>query len=77
VHVPLSGGGARAGTDILHAAELAAQQLAGPLIGLGYQIELIPYDDQSSVEIGVSNAQKITADLEILCAVSVTSIQMS
>jgi branched-chain amino acid transport system substrate-binding protein len=67
VHVPLSGGGARAGTDILHAAELAAQQLAGPLIGLGYQIELIPYDDQSSVEIGVSNAQKITADLEILC----------
>jgi branched-chain amino acid transport system substrate-binding protein len=69
VHVPLSGGGSREGTEIARAAELAAQQLAGPLNELGYAVELVQFDDQSDVEIGVANANEIVADPEILCGV--------
>lgn len=69
VHVPLSEGGSREGSEIARAAELAAQQLAGPLNELGYAVELVQYDDQSDVEIGVANANEIVADPEILCGV--------
>lgn len=73
VHVPLTGGGSREGSEIARAAELAAQQLAGPLNELGYAVELVQYDDQSDVEIGVANANEIVADPEILCGVGHTN----
>ena len=69
VHVPLSGGGSRDGTDIERAVEMAVQQLAGPLTELGYKIELVSYDDQASVDVGVANAKAIVANPEILCGV--------
>jgi branched-chain amino acid transport system substrate-binding protein len=69
VHVPLSGDQSIFGTDINRAVELAVQQLAGPLNELGYGIELVPYDDQAKVEVGVANAKEIVANPEILCGV--------
>jgi branched-chain amino acid transport system substrate-binding protein len=69
VHVPLTGGGSREGAEIVRAAELAVHQLAGPLNELGYAIELVQYDDQAEVEVGVANANEIVADPEILCGV--------
>lgn len=69
VHVPLSGNWSNYGTDILHAAELAVEQLAGPLMELGYGITLVPYDDQFDPDVGVENARNLTADPEILCGV--------
>jgi len=73
VHAPLSGGGSRDGTDIARAAEMAVQQLAGPLTELGYKIELVSYDDQASVEVGEANARAIIANPEILCGVGHTN----
>ncbi len=66
---PLTGGGAYLGTDPMHAAELAVQQLSGPLMDLGYKIEFVPYDDQGTIEAGISNAKELIADPEVLCGV--------
>jgi len=68
-HSPLSGNYSNFGTDIMHAAELAIQQLAGPLIEMGYRIELVPYDDKSNIESAVANANEIIADPGVLCGV--------
>jgi len=68
-HSPLSGDFSNFGTDIMRAAELAVQQLAGPLTDLGYKIELVPYDDKSNIETAVANANEIIADPEVLCGV--------
>lgn len=69
VHVSLTGRGSRTSADLAHAAELAVKQLADPLMELGYKIELVSYDDQSDVEVGMANAKEIVADPEILCGV--------
>jgi branched-chain amino acid transport system substrate-binding protein len=68
-HVPLSGDEAASGQDILHGAELAVQQLSGPLNEYGFKVELVPYDDQNVVETALANAQGIVTDPEILCGV--------
>jgi len=68
-HSPLSGDYAPWGTDIMRAVELAARQLVEPLHALGYGIKLVSYDDQSSLDVAVPNANEIIADPEILCAV--------
>src|SRR5574341_2354559 len=59
---PLSGDLAVGGTDIMRGAELAVKQLADPLMGLGYKIELVPYDDQNDIGIAVENTKQIAAD---------------
>jgi branched-chain amino acid transport system substrate-binding protein len=69
VHVPLSGDQSIFGTDILRAAEMAVQDLVLPLSEMGYIIELISYDDQANIDVGVTNAKEIIADPEILCGV--------
>ena len=69
-HSPLSGDQATFGQDILHGAELAVQQLSNPLFSeYRFRVELVPYDDQNSVETAVANAQQIIADPEILCGI--------
>ena len=69
VHSPLSGNQAIFGADILRGAQLAVQQLAGPLAEQGYQIELVPYDDRNNLEAALANTIEIVADPEILCSV--------
>jgi branched-chain amino acid transport system substrate-binding protein len=66
---PLSGNNSIPGTDIKRAAELAIEQLAGPLAEMGFKVELAAFDDQADPDIGVANAKHITADPAILCGV--------
>lgn len=63
---PLSGGQSILGTGLRNGAELAIEQLAGPLRDAGFDVQLVPFDDQASPEVGVSNAQQIVADPAIL-----------
>src|SRR5512145_2695482 len=66
---PLSGGQSAIGVDIKNGAELALEQLKGPLEEMGFKVELAPYDDQATPDIGVNNAKQIVADPAILCVV--------
>jgi branched-chain amino acid transport system substrate-binding protein len=66
---PLSGGQSLLGVDIKNGAALALEQLAGPLTDMGFTVELAPYDDQASPDVGVANAKNIVADSSILCGV--------
>lgn len=66
---PLSVQFANFGTDIMRSADLAVGQLAGPLMELGYKMELASHDDQSDFGVAASVAKKIVADSEILCVV--------
>lgn len=66
---PLSGDFASYGVDIMRGAELAVEQLAGPLMELGYAIELATFDDQDDIEAAVAAAKEIASDPEILCGV--------
>jgi branched-chain amino acid transport system substrate-binding protein len=66
---PLSGGQSLLGVDIKRGAELALEQLGGDLAEMGFTVELAPYDDQASPDVGVANAKNIVADASILCGV--------
>jgi len=66
---PFSGNQAIFGTDMLRGAQLAIQQLAGPLIEQGYQIRLIAYDDRNNLDMALANASEIVADPQMLCAI--------
>jgi branched-chain amino acid transport system substrate-binding protein len=66
---PLSGGLSAIGTDIKNGAQLAIEQLSGPLAKMGFKIELAPYDDQANPDTGVANAKNIVADPAILAIV--------
>lgn len=67
--LPLSGGQSTSATDIEFGAELAIQQLAGPLNELGYAVEFVPYDDKNDIDTAVANAKEFTLNPEILCGV--------
>jgi len=68
-HGPLSGNQGIFGKDMMRGAQLAVQQLSGPLVELGYQIELLPYDDRNNPETALANTTEIVADPTILCSV--------
>lgn len=66
---PLSGDMSVVGVDIKRGAELAVEQLGGPLTEMGFKIELAPFDDQGNPDTGVANAKQIVSDPAILCVV--------
>lgn len=66
---PLSGGLSSIGGDIKNAAELALEQLGGPLREMGFNVELAPYDDEGNPDKGVAMAKQIVADPAVLCIV--------
>ena len=66
---PLSGGQSAIGVDIKNGAELALEQLKGPLEEMGFTVQLAAYDDQANPDIGVSNSKQIVSDPAILCVV--------
>ena len=66
---PLSGGQSLLGVAIKQGAELGLEQLGGDLTAMGYDVQLAPYDDQATPDVGVANAKNIVADTEILCGV--------
>jgi branched-chain amino acid transport system substrate-binding protein len=50
-------------------AQLAIEQLQGPLERMGYRVELASFDDQARPDVGVANAKAIVADREVLAVV--------
>jgi branched-chain amino acid transport system substrate-binding protein len=66
---PLSGGQSAVGTDIKNGAQLAVEQLSGPLTKMGFKVELAPFDDQANPDTGVANAKNIVADPAVLAVV--------
>lgn len=66
---PLSGGQSAIGVDIKNGAELAMEQLKGPLEKLGFTVQMAPFDDQANPDTGVANAKNIVADPAVMCVV--------
>jgi branched-chain amino acid transport system substrate-binding protein len=66
---PLSGGMSAVGTDIKNGAQLALEQLSGPLAKLGFKVELAAFDDQGNPDTGVANAKSIVSDPAVLAIV--------
>ncbi len=62
---PLSGPQSSLGTAIKNGAQLALEQYGGK-IG-DFTVELAPFDDQATPDIGVANAKQIVGDPSILC----------
>ncbi len=63
---PLSGSQSVLGIGIRNGVELAIEQNSDALAEMGYTVQFVPYDDQATPEVGVSNAQNIVADSGIL-----------
>ncbi|MFH1153656.1 MAG: branched-chain amino acid ABC transporter substrate-binding protein [Pseudomonadota bacterium] len=66
---PLSGDQSVVGVDIKRGAEMALEQLGGPLAAMGFKVELAPFDDQANPDAGVANAKRIVSDPAILAVV--------
>lgn len=66
---PLSGDQSAVGVDIKRGAELALEQLSGPLAKMGFKFELAAFDDQANPDAGVANAKRIVSDPAILAVV--------
>ncbi len=66
---PLSGGQAALGEGLKNGAQLAIEQLKGPIEALGFKVELVPFDDQAKPDVGVANAKQIVNDPDILAVV--------
>jgi branched-chain amino acid transport system substrate-binding protein len=66
---PLSGSMSVIGVGIKNGAQLALEQLSGPLTDMGFKVELAPYDDLGTPDNGVANAKLIVADPAVLCVV--------
>jgi branched-chain amino acid transport system substrate-binding protein len=69
VQAPLSGEQAFAGEHIKLGAQLAVEEAVKAFKALGYDLELVPHDDQAKPEVGVANARNIIADPDILILV--------
>jgi branched-chain amino acid transport system substrate-binding protein len=69
VQAPLSGEQAAIGESIKLGAQLAVEESVKAFKSLGYDLVLVPYDDQAKPEVGVANARNIIADREILVVV--------
>jgi branched-chain amino acid transport system substrate-binding protein len=66
---PLSGPQSVLGISMRNATELAIEQLGGPIEEMGFTIEYVPFDDQATPDVGVSNAQLIVNDPAILAVI--------
>src|SRR5258708_21208384 len=66
---PLSGSQSLNGTGMRNGTDLAIQQLKKPLEDMGFQVQFVPFDDQATADVGVSNAHKIVDDATILAVI--------
>ncbi|MBI3537211.1 MAG: branched-chain amino acid ABC transporter substrate-binding protein, partial [Chloroflexi bacterium] len=69
VHVALTGEQRELGEAIRNAAQLAVKQNSKPISDLGYAVVVVPYDDQTKIETGVSNAKKLVADSDTMVVI--------
>ncbi|KAB2337301.1 branched-chain amino acid ABC transporter substrate-binding protein [Cytobacillus depressus] len=66
---PLSGGSATIGEAIKLGAQLGLDEQKAKFKELGFELQLVPYDDQADPKKGVANAQLIGSDKAILAVV--------
>src|SRR3954462_2666627 len=66
---PLSGGSAAIGEVIKLGAQLALDDQKEKFKELGFELQLVPYDDQADPKKGVANAQLIGADKSVFAVV--------
>ncbi len=66
---PLSGEQAAQGEYIKLGAQLAVEETVKAFKSLGFDLKLVPYDDQAKPEVGVANARNIVSDPDILLVV--------
>ena len=66
---PLSGEQAALGEHIKLGAQLAVEDASKRLKALGYDLILVPMDDQAKPEVGVANARNVAADPDVLLVV--------
>ena len=66
---PLSGGQSDLGTQIRNGAQLAVNEYKSQFKKLGFDLVLVPYDDQADPATGTAAARKIAADRQILAVV--------
>lgn len=69
VQAPLSGEQAALGEHIKLGAQLAVEEATKAFKALGYDLILVPYDDQAKPEVGVANARNVVADPDVLVLV--------
>jgi branched-chain amino acid transport system substrate-binding protein len=69
VQAPLSGEQAAIGESIKLGAQLAVEESVQAFKSMGYDLVLVPYDDQAKPEVGVANARNLTADPNVLLLV--------
>ena len=69
VQAPLSGEQAALGEHIKLGAQLAVEEAVKTFKALGYDLELVPQDDQAKPEVGVANARNMVADPDVLVLV--------
>nr|WP_204517858.1 branched-chain amino acid ABC transporter substrate-binding protein [Brevibacillus fulvus] len=66
---PLSGSLSLEGDGIKRGAELAIKDHAEEFRSLGFSLQLSPQDDQADPKIGVSNAEMLIADSDVLAVI--------
>jgi len=66
---PLSGEQSAVGEGMKLGAQLAIEQLKGPIEKLGFKVDLVPFDDQAKPDVGVANARNIITDKDILVVI--------
>ncbi|ASN81300.1 MULTISPECIES: branched-chain amino acid ABC transporter substrate-binding protein [Deinococcus] len=66
---PLSGGQSDLGTQIKNGAQLAVNEYKAQFAKLGFDLQLVGYDDQADPATGTAAARKIAADRSILAVV--------
>jgi branched-chain amino acid transport system substrate-binding protein len=69
VQAPLSGEQAAIGEHIKLGAQLAVEESTKAFKDLGYDLVLVPQDDQAKPEVGVANARNMVADPDVLVIV--------
>ena len=69
VQAPLSGEQAALGEHIKLGAQLAVEEASKAFKVLGYELILVPQDDQAKPEVGVANARNMVADPDVLVIV--------
>ncbi|PYE49884.1 branched-chain amino acid ABC transporter substrate-binding protein [Deinococcus yavapaiensis] len=66
---PLSGGQSNLGTQIRNGAQLALNEYRQRFANLGFNLQLVAYDDQAEPATGTASARRIAADRDILAVV--------
>lgn len=66
---PLSGPQSVYGTSSRNGAQLALEQAQAQLAAAGVTVELAPFDDQATPDVGVASAQQIVGDPAVMCVV--------